>query len=117
MVTSAQRLTLDMSINDIIRAMDEGNPGAMNVCAQMIADGPDGFLTITRMDSAHIYGSGIWLLYKDVCSGNMEKMKLILLAEQWGIISNDTLRHAMDNRGQGIDWDAVTKAVEKGMPI
>jgi len=53
------RINLNMSIEDAICEMVEGNPGALNVCMQLMKDTPDGFLDICRLDDLEIHGSNI----------------------------------------------------------
>ena len=35
----------------------------------------EGFLDICRLDDLELYGSGIWLAYKDVCGEDIEKLR------------------------------------------
>lgn len=61
------RITLDMSIQDMVISMVEGNPGALRVCMDLIKVSPLGPLTLGHLDDMGIYGSDIWVCYKDIC--------------------------------------------------
>jgi len=53
--------------------MAKGNPGALNVIAQLSAH-PDGASIILCLDKMGITGSRIWVLYKDLCGQDIRKM-------------------------------------------
>lgn len=74
MNTNKNRITLNMTIQDTIVAMVEGNPGALNVCMELIKVSSLGILTLLHLDDMEIYGSDIWLCYKDICK---EDIKLL----------------------------------------
>ena len=66
------RITLDMSAVDIIITMADGNPGAVTVMTELVKRHPFGILDILKLDIARVYGSDIWIIYKDVCAGDIE---------------------------------------------
>lgn len=92
---------------DNIVAMSEGNPGAMTVLSKMLTTdidpesvlGPIGSLLM--LDNMDIYGSKIWILYKDVCNQSIEDTIGLLRACQMGIVT----------------WSFVTNAVDGIEPI
>lgn len=47
MAISKERITLDMSVKDMVFAMSGGNPGAMTACLELLSKGekidPDAF--------------------------------------------------------------------------
>ena len=72
------RLTLDDTVMTSIMKLAEGNPGAMRVCSEIMKNGEKidpqgmgGFGSLLSIDSLGIYGSRIWLLYKDICRENL----------------------------------------------
>ena len=70
------RLKLNMSMEDVMYTMSEGNPGALNVlCALLSDDIIGGFSTIMGLDGMGIYGSQIFVCAKDICGGDMEVFK------------------------------------------
>jgi hypothetical protein len=104
----------------ILMKMTEGNPGALNVLAQMMgttdsidkanAMGPLG--PLLSLDSFRIYGSRIWGLYKDVCREDIVSTLAVLRGRQLGIISQEVLNHAIDYYGEGLDVQACRKEVK-----
>ncbi len=69
------RIKLEMSTQDVIVAMCDGNPGAINVCCQLIKTDEHGLMDVLRMDTAQIYGPNIWVAYKDICDEDIEEMR------------------------------------------
>ena len=69
------RIRTTDSLLDVIVNLSEGNPGAVTVMAKALAQGeaidPDsvfgGMGAIRALDGLQIYGSHIWLLFKDLC--------------------------------------------------
>ena len=95
-----------ISMNDtpmqIVMKLADGNPGAIRVCAQLLGDttDPDNFLggmgNLLALDSHGIYGSNIWMLFKDVCHQNVVGMVTVLRAVQLGFYSESDLWKAID---------------------
>lgn len=104
--------------------MSEGNPGARRVVADLMRNAekidPDnamgGFGAILNLDSYGIYGSRIWMLYKDVCGEDMPRTLGVLRACQLGIISQSVLDTAIDNGGRGLDVEDAFKKVQERLP-
>ena len=119
-----ERVTLEMSIEDIVLALAEGNPGAARVCVELLAKGeeidPDnalgGFGTMLLLDTLGLYGSRIWMLYKDVCGQDLVKMVAVLRAWQLAILTSGAIAHAIDHRGEGVDTDNVVSQVQEQCP-
>lgn len=123
----SSRIRLEMTQMDAIVAMCEGNPGAGVACAEIMrtAETIDqdaalgGIGIILSFDDMGIYGSRIWMLFKDVCGQDTVKLLAILRARQLGGlagISEAKINHAIDNCGEGIDHEEVLKAVKKELP-
>jgi len=118
------KLDLNDSVEDIIIKMSEGNPGAISVCMMMYTKGgaidPDalfgGLGGVLSLDSLGIYGSKIWMLFKDVCKQDLVKTSAMLRAWQLGFVPKATLLHAIDNYGAGIDTDALLAQVQERLP-
>jgi len=118
------KLDLNDSIEDIMIKMSEGNPGAISVCMMMYTKGgaidPDalfgGLGGVLSLDSLGIYGSKIWMLFKDVCKQDLVKTSAMLRAWQLGFVPKATLLHAIDNYGAGIDTDALLAQVQERLP-
>lgn len=100
---------------DIITKMSEGNPGAVSVLCQLLEHGqtidPKNAMgsmgPILMMDSLHIYGPRILMLYKDVCGEDLVKTIACVRACQMGKITETKLNKAIDNRGEGLDTDEI----------
>lgn len=108
---------------DAVVALAEGNPGAVTVMGDMLRDGgridPDsfgGYANILDLDSYGIYGSRIWMLFKDVCRQSLPRTIAILRAVQLGYLDEKTLNHAIDNRGEGLDVEAMVAKVKERLP-
>jgi hypothetical protein len=95
---------ITMSTLDIVMALSEGNPGAVRVLMELYdaekTMDPDsawgGFGPGFGLDNLDIYGSKIWILYKDVCSQNIEATLAVLRAHQLGILSEGRIKSAID---------------------
>lgn len=93
------RIKLQDSIADAVVKMVEGNPGAVNVLAQLIKkeDGL-GFVQCCKLDDYGIYGSRIWMCYKDLCGQDIDKL--------YGLLKNNGLEDALvDKRNQDDMFD------------
>lgn len=123
----AERLDGTKSLMDNIMAMAEGNPGALKVCVSLLKRGknidPDdlfeGFGTLMALDTLGIYSYRIWMLYSDVCGEDLVKLVAIARAWQLGQLlgaSKEAINHAIDNRGAGLDLDAIMVAVQRELP-
>jgi hypothetical protein len=119
-----ERIEYGMSTLDMVMTMTEGNPGAIATVNLLLKDAhaydPDnglgGLGALLSLDTAEIYGSRIWALYKDVCDQHLGRMIGVIRAKQLGIIDKATLDHAIDNYGEGLDLDTVLAAVREQLP-
>ena len=109
---------------DMFVKLSEGNPGALSVCVQILKKNaqidPDalggGMFTLLGLDDLGIYGSRIWMLYKDVCGTDLINTLGVLRGYQLGYITESELNHAIDNRGDGLDVDDVVGRVRERLP-
>ena len=111
------------TVGDAVTKLSQYNPGATHVCLLMVAAcpqiDPDAIMPITpllSLDTLGIRGAEIWMLYKDVCGQNLNKAIGLLRSWQLGIITKADLIHAVQNRGAGIDTEAVMAKVKKQLP-
>ena len=117
-------INLRDSVKDIVLKMGAGNPGGLRVMMDIITLGPEidpddfakGLGTILWMDSLGIRGSKIWMLYKDVCGEDIIKTIGMMRAVQLGVISSETLLHAIDNYGDGVDVEKCLTKVKMELP-
>ena len=98
------RIKLDDTLQDSIIKLCEGNPGALTVCARLCQEGgkidPGDWLLgagkLLSLDTLGIYGSSIWLLYKDICGQDLAKMVAVLRGWQLGFVSGDKIAAAIE---------------------
>lgn len=122
------RITLDDSMMDVMIKMGEGNIGAITVLMDIMGKSenvdPDNifsFAHILSLDTHGIYGSNIWILYKDVCGENLTNMLAILRGVQLGIISIDVVKNdymfITEYRGKMYDdFTGLIESVRKTVP-
>lgn len=118
------RIEFHDSVKSATLKMVDGNPGAISVCTQLLANeivDPDSALKsigslLLLLDSFGIYGSRIWMLYKDVCDEDIVKTIAVLRARQMGFLQQPELDCAIDNQGKGIDVDDLVKKVQAVLP-
>ena len=119
-----ERIQLDDTPMSMLIKLAEGNPGGLNVMMQILEKGqsidPDAafgpFAHILGLDTFGIYGSRIWMLFKDVCKEQAVYALACLRAVQLGIMGSSVLDHAIDNRGEGLDVFATRRAVCERLP-
>ncbi len=69
------RITINMTFKEAILVMVEGNPGAVAVLGQLFKKrGEDAIVLCCHLDEMGIYGSDIWIAYKDVCGEKIDKL-------------------------------------------
>ena len=118
------KIGLNDTIKDTIFKLSEGNPGALRVCMEIASRGalidPDAFgggtLMLLSFDTLDIYGSRIWMLYKDVCETDLINTLGVLRGWQLGFVTQDVLNHAIDNYGDGLDVASVVEKVRERLP-
>ncbi|MCK9185071.1 MAG: hypothetical protein M0Q16_06830 [Candidatus Cloacimonetes bacterium] len=119
-----ERITGNDSIMDIMVKLSEGNPGGLTVCMNAFKNcatiDPIGALgglgPMLALDTLGIYGARIWMLYKDVCHERLPYLLAMLRGWQLGFLSESTLNHAIDNRGEGLDKNAIAAKVCERIP-
>jgi len=119
------RIKLDDTFNEVMIKMAEGNPGGLTVMIQLMKNeaeiDPDCWLaplgSILFMDTLGIYGSEIWILYKDICGEKLPVMIAILRAVQLGFYSQDDLIAAIKSHGKiAVDIEGLAKKVKERLP-
>jgi hypothetical protein len=125
---SETRIKLNMSTQDAVMALAEGNPGAMTVCMTLLREGaaidPDaafgGLANLLSLDTLNVYASRIWMFYKDFCKESIPNMIAVIRANQLGQLAGVTeekLNHAIDNYGEGLNLEDIMEAVQKELPL
>jgi hypothetical protein len=116
----AERIELTDTPMSALLKLAEGNPGAATVCAQLIKEGgaidPDSFLgglgNLLSLDSLGIYGSRIWMLYKDVCGMDIVRMVGLFRSHQLGHIHERVITDAIDGH-KPISHEQIDDLVSK----
>lgn len=88
------------TIFEVVLKMAEGNPGAVTILMRLIKEGEfidrmdwmQGLGSIVELDHLGIYGSRIWVLYKDYNGEDLPRMIASLRAVQLGLLNADDLR-------------------------
>lgn len=101
-----ERITLHMTTIDAIVALAEGNPGATVAMTELMKSAatidPEHMLgalaPLLMLDSFGIYGSHIWMVYKDICNHDVTKTLAVIRALQLGIIRKNQLNLDDNNR-------------------
>ena len=73
MIKTKEKIKLTDSLLDIMMKMSGGNPGALRVLMEIL-ECDEGLLRILDLDNMGIYGSQIWVGYKNHCGSDIEKL-------------------------------------------
>lgn len=110
------KLGLTDSLQDIIIKLSEGNPGAMSFIFEIIKyqeNNPiklvEEFLTI---DSMHLYGSHLYMLWNDCCNRDVEKSLKIIKGYRLGNIKDSDIKERIINVSYGISFDDLLERCE-----
>lgn len=90
-----EKLTGDMSVMDMVMTMSEGNPGAIQILAQMMNDHRR-FIDILLCDSLDIRGSKLYMLNNDCCGRNMDKFDRTLMMLRCGVFSQEDIHKNLE---------------------
>lgn len=122
------KLRLSDSILEIFTKMANGNPGAATVLAGLFKESPKidpdaampEIMNIFALDDLGIYGSDIWILFKDSCCQNIEYLALLLRAFQLGFVDGDEVVAASKDRPRScnyaFDFPALLAKVKERLP-
>lgn len=126
--THTERIGLQDDFKTIMVKLSEGNPRGLTVLMQLFnkaesvdPDSALGPLTyLIDLDSFGIYGSHIWMLYKDVCKEDIVNTMAVLRAVQLGILSSGKLKRAIEDsysKEPIIDLVEILKKVQEQLPL
>jgi hypothetical protein len=121
---SKNRLSLTDDPKSGIMKMCDGNPGGLNVLISLMTEtgkiDPDsalgGWGCLFDLDEMGIYGSHIWILYKDVCGENLTNLVGLLRAYQLGFIEERLIVDASYERNRSLPIDDLLKKVREQLP-
>ena len=66
------KINLQDDMMSALTKMSEGNPGAISVMMQMFKKDPMALIILCHLDDMKIYGSNIWICYKDQCNEDID---------------------------------------------
>ena len=92
MTNNKTRITANMSMEEMLITMSEGNPGALTCMMQMMNSDPMALLDILLFDSMGIYGSKIYMVWNDCCGRDMKKFKETIQAFREGKFSVEEIQ-------------------------
>lgn len=76
------KLTITDTLQDIVLKLAANNPGAMRVLFELMRFHEDGKLMILKFDDFEIYGSLIWLCWKDLLNYDTAKLFELLRTDK-----------------------------------
>lgn len=119
-----ERIELNDTALSACMKLAEGNPGAITALMKLMGAAPridpdsawGAIGPLFSLDRMGIYGSNIWLLWKDVCGQDAVKVKTLFRAAQLGIISETPIKMAAASGEHSFDFDALLADVRKQLP-
>lgn len=112
---------MDTPVTAMVK-MSEGVPGAVVVLSSLFAETPKidpqsalgGLGVMLYLDDMGIYGSKIWILYKDICGQDIRSVVALIRAVQLGLLPERELKRAiMDSFKHTLDVPALVTKVEE----
>lgn len=109
----------------IIMKMSDGNPGGAMVLVSLMTEqevkvseiDPDNLLgaigVVLFLDTLEIYGSNIWVLYKDICGKNYVTMIGLLRAIQLGFMDVSILKAEFEKPYARLDQAVIDDMMAK----
>lgn len=118
------RIKLEMSLTEIVVALAEGNPGAIQAMMELIHGAPTidpdsafGALSpLFDLDNLDCYGSNIWQFFKDVCGQDVHKMIGVMRANQLGYVSDKTIMRAVEGDRGALNIPDLLAQVKARLP-
>lgn len=74
MMDTTAKLNMEMTIQEAIITMSEGNLVALTCLQKMVESNPMAILDILYFDFLGIYGSKIYILWNDCCNRDINKL-------------------------------------------
>ena len=112
------RIKGNMNFVEMLYEMSEGNPGALDVLGQLVAhktqNWAGGLGLILNLDTHRIYGSDIWVLYKDICGEDIDLVCTVLRTFQFGTFSREEIAEVLKENASG---KGGRKLVSKDIPV
>lgn len=118
------RITGKMNIVDCACVLSEGNPGAATAIAALIATSPridpsswmGPLQPLLYLDNYRIYGSDIWILFKNICGHNPKKVCLLFRSVQMGLMDERLLKEAVRTGRHNFNFDTLLERLQSELP-
>lgn len=118
-----ERIELHDTPMSAIAKLSEGNPGAVTVLVDLFKTTPSldpdaafgGVAPLFTLDTMGIYGSKIWVLFKDCCGSSILGLQTVLRAYQLGILRRYEIDEAMRDY-TALDTTSLLASVQKELP-
>lgn len=91
----SEKINGDMSIQEMVLVMSEGNPGAIAVIVDMLTKS-SGFFDILMLDSLDIRGSKLYMLHNDCCSRDSAKFERTLMAIRHSVFTTEQVHNNLE---------------------
>ena len=120
-------MDLNLTVPQCARLLSGVSQNSYEVCLDLLREGPkvdpddafEGFSNLLELDTLNIWDEQIHILFTDVCKRNVSKVIALLRAYQLGQLAGATekaIKYAIGHKGEGIDIEAVVKAVKDRLP-
>lgn len=107
-------------------ALGEGNPGGLTACMELMKDAPRidpqafarDLQPLLSLDNLGIYGSNIWILYKDLCGEDTLNVLTLFRAMQLGLLPASTFEEWMlaDRRIPDATFEGLREQLKIQLP-
>lgn len=82
-----EKINLEDNIEDVIFKMSEGNPGGLTVLIRLMKEFPDGLMLLLDLDDMNIRGPQIHVGFKDICGGDLNKFKELIVKRDTKLVN------------------------------
>ena len=90
------RIKPEDNVTMVVVKMSQGNPGCAMVLSELLKDERLGALQVLLLDDLKIYGSNVWVLYKNCCHQDIEIFSQVLEKVRTGKVNLETIKMAME---------------------
>lgn len=124
MFKNKSRIDLNDDVLAILLKLADGNPGAIDVMSRLVQSAekidPDsifkGLGPLLSLDNMGIYGSEIWVLFKDVCGSSILNMMTLFRGAQLGIVDMGRVTAAARGDKQDFVFSDILDLVQEELP-
>lgn len=115
---------LSRPLLDVLVDFAEGNTGACVALGELVKAAPTvdpdsafgPWCPLFSLDNLDVYGSRIWIFYKDVCGQDVTTMLALMRANQLGFVSCNAISQAIDGDRTALDIPALVAKVKERLP-